>query len=116
VVIGAESVAQLRDKRPFEIYGTTSPEVADVLVKYKLGRANHEVMAVLLRADDGAALADAGIKKPFGFFFAELPPKVSVLQVRALGLGAEGEKLGRVTYDRFRQLYPQSFIPGAGGP
>jgi len=60
-----------------------------------------------MRVSDSEALASAGIRKPFGYFLAELPPDAS--NITATAFDSHGGELGSASYDNLRGLHPRVF-------
>jgi hypothetical protein len=108
----AEATAQRSPDAPLEIYGATSDDVDRVAVRFTdSGGMTRTARAVLLVADAAERLERSGIHGPFGYFFAELPPRAE--HVVATGYDEEGQELGSADYAHFRDLHPHVFISGA---
>ncbi|MGH3347685.1 MAG: PASTA domain-containing protein [Nocardioides sp.] len=106
--ISAWAIAQRNDTSPYEIYGTTSAEVARVVVRH----AGNEQEANLLRVTDGEALEQAGITEPFGLFFAELSPGTTAGEVDAIAYDASGQRLGSDDFAHLHDQPPRAMIGG----
>lgn len=95
---------------PLELYGETQPNVRRVIVRYRhrergLGQRN----ATLIRATDRAALRQAGVREPFGYFVGTLPP--SATKAIAEARDESDRVLDRLRYDGLlRGMHPTVFI------
>jgi hypothetical protein len=107
----AGPIAQLRPDAPFEVYGETSADVVRVLLRFNVNASTRQQRAVLMRVLDAETLVSAGIRQPFGYFLAELPP--DAWKIRATAFDSEGDEIGSDDYDEFRDLHPRSFIANA---
>lgn len=109
----AGPVAQRRGPSPLEVYGATSPQVNDVRIAYRLGSERLTTFATMLRITDREALRRAGIARPFGYYFAELPPRARVRRVIAIAVVRRNRELARDDYRNFHDL-PRSVVIATG--
>lgn len=107
----AQATAQTKPSAPLEVYGATSAEASEVVLRFKLGESTRELPAVLMVIEDQAVLDEAGIREPFGYFLAELPPEAS--HIRATAFDAEHATVGVDTFENFTDQHPHAFISGA---
>lgn len=112
--IVADAYARANPSAPLEVYGTTQPGVARVVLEYGADGARRRQLAVRLEVSDREVLERAHISEPFGYFFGELPSETSIERVRAIALDPEGETLGSVDFGVVRPQPggPESFIAG----
>ena len=106
--ISGWAIAQRNETSPFEIYGTTSADVARVVVRH----AGSEQEANLLRVTDLEALEQAGITEPFGLFFAELPAGTTAGEVDVIAYDGNGQRLGVDDFANFHDQPPRAMIGG----
>ena len=111
--VGRAVVAEATVTRPgaghVEVFAATSARVARVRLVVG-GASLAPEQSVLLRADDGAALARAGITSgPFGYFYAELPRRSD--RIRAIALDAHGDSIGVAEFDHLATM-GERFILG----
>lgn len=108
--IGGPAIARRPAGAPLELYGETGPAVHRVVLRYRLRekrRGRRE--AVLIRVRARAALAAAGIRRPFGYFVGMVPRKAR--QVVAEAQDHSGGTLGRLEFDRIvSSMHPTVFI------
>lgn len=105
----ASTYARANRSAPLEVYGTTQPDVARVVLKYDADGARTRMPSVLLEASDRKTLDRAHISEPFGFYFGELPSKTSLSSVRAIAVDPEGEIVGSADFGPLRNK------PGGSG-
>ncbi|MEJ7891445.1 MAG: hypothetical protein WKF94_02260 [Solirubrobacteraceae bacterium] len=106
--IAAGPIAQRTPADSLEVYGETSAAVERVVLAYRVAGTQGEQDALLLRVRDPNVLRRAGIAKPFGYYFAELPSRAR--RVVATAFDSPGAALGTDDYRDFHDLDRQAFI------
>jgi hypothetical protein len=114
VAIGGGAIVRRSAPAPLELYGETAPNVHRVLLGYRLPNGGQrQSPATLIRARDRAALREAGIRRPFGYFVGAVPRRAR--QISAVARGSAGKVLGRLGFDRLAQsMHPTVFIAVKG--
>jgi hypothetical protein len=107
--ITLDSVNQLHEASPVEIYGSAATEVEGVTISYtdRTGRSGRTT-ATLLRVADAQALEAARLERPFRYFVAELPP--DSVEASATATAANGRPL--TTIDLAIAIYRPPFVYG----
>jgi hypothetical protein len=97
--VSAGPIVRATRRAPVELYGETGPRVRQVVVRYTgPWRGERMVYATLLRAHDRFALALARIRRPFGVFYARIPP--TARRAWADALTGQGHRLGTADFSR----------------
>lgn len=93
----AGPIVRVTSRAPVELYGEVGPRVRQVVVRFSgPWRGERMVYATLLRAHEPFRLALAGIRRPFGVFFARIPPRTRHAWADAYTGG--GFRLGTVDF------------------
>ncbi len=108
--IDGPAIVKLPGRAPLELYGETGPRVHRVVLRYRLRQGHRSRLeALLLRIRNRAALAAAGIRRPFGYFVGMVPRRAT--QVVAEARDRPGETLDRFEFDRVvSSMHPTVFI------
>lgn len=110
--IVAGPIAQASEEAALEVFGTTSPAVERVVLRYADDGGPRSVEATLLRVNDRDGLRRASIDRPFGYFIAELPADTEPDEVRAVAFDSGGAVMGAQGYGNYEDLPRRSFISG----
>lgn len=109
--VAAQAIAQRNGSARLEVYGAVSADVTAVNLTYTVGGASRGARAELIQVTDDDALEAAGIRRPFGYFLAELPPDTS--DVSVVAGDAEGQPLGADDFAPYLQTQPRdAFVSG----
>jgi hypothetical protein len=97
--ISAGPIVRASRHAPVELFGETGPRTRLVVVRYTgPWRGERMSYATLLRIADPFALAAAGIRRPFGVFYACIPG--SARRAWADALTGRGYRLGTADFSR----------------
>lgn len=95
--IFADSLAQMGEDAPLELYGSASMEVTNIRIRHGDPSGDTGTTAArFIPVTDKDALAAANLERPFAYFVAEVPSATVV--ATAIARGPDGAIIGRESY------------------